>query len=159
MKLYEEEGESFNNINYATTMSQLGRIASLDRQDPSFIAYLEDLSDRMEQLGLSWIGVQGTANILHAIGKMQLKNQHTEKIVEFAVNDSNSEWLVRNGKPQAIANAVWACAKLDFKPLALCQEVEKRSKWLVREGNAQDLANTVWAFAKLMIQAPSVFRS
>ena len=37
LALYHEQSKDFNSVNLATTMSQLGRIQSVDNRDPSFV--------------------------------------------------------------------------------------------------------------------------
>eukprot|EP00978_Attheya_sp_CCMP212_P030938 scaffold115417_cov33-Attheya_sp.AAC.3 len=49
--------------------------------------------------------------------------------------------LVKEGKPQVIANTVWACAKLVIK-------------WPNLEGNPQEIAITGLACAKLGFDSP-----
>ena len=44
LELAEKEQASFNNVNYATLMSQLGRIRSFNKQDPRFLAILQVLT-------------------------------------------------------------------------------------------------------------------
>eukprot|EP00978_Attheya_sp_CCMP212_P000690 scaffold1386_cov55-Attheya_sp.AAC.1 len=44
--IHEKEKEGFDNVNYATMMSQLGRIRFVDRQDPLFRAFLDDLGNQ-----------------------------------------------------------------------------------------------------------------
>ena len=44
LEVTEQEQANFNNVNYATVMSQLGRIWSLDRSDPRFLAFLRALA-------------------------------------------------------------------------------------------------------------------
>mmetsp|Transcript_2215 Transcript_2215/g.4018 ORF Transcript_2215/g.4018 Transcript_2215/m.4018 type:complete len:161 (-) Transcript_2215:151-633(-) len=49
--IHEKEKEGFNNVNYATTMSQLGRIRFVDHRDPLFRAFLDDLGNQVEVRG------------------------------------------------------------------------------------------------------------
>eukprot|EP00978_Attheya_sp_CCMP212_P043601 scaffold287250_cov45-Attheya_sp.AAC.1 len=46
--IHESEKEGFNNVNYATMMSQLGRIRFRDHRDPLFQAFLDDLGNQVE---------------------------------------------------------------------------------------------------------------
>ena len=75
----------------------------------------------------------------------------------FAEIDRRSNWLVKEGSPQAIANTAWACATLGFEAPNLFAEIDRRSNWLVKEGNPQDVANTAWACATLGFEAPNLF--
>ena len=84
-----------------TVMSQLGRIPSFDKSDPRFLSFLEALAKMMEERGLSWIGEQGAANIVHAIAKMKLKNQSTKKILEWISKPDTAAKFVEEGEPQA----------------------------------------------------------
>eukprot|EP00978_Attheya_sp_CCMP212_P005250 scaffold11660_cov49-Attheya_sp.AAC.1 len=155
--IHEKENEGFDNINYATTMSQLGRNSRfVDRRDLLFRAFLDDLGDQVEVRGLRWLGAQGIGNIMHAVGKMNLRNHRTSSIL-FSQVEKHAEWLVKEGKPQAIANTVWACAKLGVESPKLFSQVEKHAEQLVKEGNTQEIANTVWACATLGVKSPKLF--
>ena len=72
LELALKEQRSFNNVNCATLMSQLGRIRSFNKADPRFVGFLEALAGRIEERGLPWIKARQAANIIHAIGKMKL---------------------------------------------------------------------------------------
>ena len=52
LSLYQEKSKQYDNVNYATTMSQLGRIRSLNKSDPSFLGFVEDLANLIEEKGL-----------------------------------------------------------------------------------------------------------
>eukprot|EP00978_Attheya_sp_CCMP212_P009561 scaffold22653_cov53-Attheya_sp.AAC.3 len=92
-------------------MSQLGRIGFVDHRDPLFQAFLDDLGNQVEVQGLRWLGAQGIGNIMHAVGKMNLRNHRTSMIL-FSQVDNHGDWLVNEGTLQAIANTVWACVTL-----------------------------------------------
>eukprot|EP00978_Attheya_sp_CCMP212_P006812 scaffold15863_cov49-Attheya_sp.AAC.1 len=63
-------------VNYATTMSQLGRIRFVDRRDPLFRAFLDDYATNSGSAkGLRWLDAQGIGNIMHTMTKMNLKNE------------------------------------------------------------------------------------
>ena len=55
-----KEFSSFNNVNCATLMSQLGRIRSFDKSDPRFLVFLQELAERIKDRGLPWIQAQGS---------------------------------------------------------------------------------------------------
>ena len=99
-RLYEEEATNFNNVNYATMMSQLGRIHSLDRSHPVFLRFLDDLAQMMEQRGIQWIGVREASNIIHAIGKMKLSNNSARRILDWMSMPENAQELLAKGDPQ-----------------------------------------------------------
>ena len=50
-----KEFSTFNNVNCATLMSQLGRIRSFDKSDPRFLAFLQELAEVIKERGLPWI--------------------------------------------------------------------------------------------------------
>eukprot|EP00978_Attheya_sp_CCMP212_P018695 scaffold51681_cov36-Attheya_sp.AAC.1 len=124
--IHEKEKEGFNNVNYATMMSQLGRIRFVDRRDPLFRAFLDDLGNQVEVRGLRWLGAQEVANIMHAMAKMNLRNHRTSRIL-FSQVEKHADWFVKEGNPQAIANTVWACATLRVESLKLFSQVEKHA--------------------------------
>jgi hypothetical protein len=69
MALYHEQSKDFNNIKLATTMSRLGKIRLVDKRDPSFVKFVDDLANMIEKRGLEWIGIRSIANIAHIVGK------------------------------------------------------------------------------------------
>jgi len=157
LKIAKEEQVRFNNVNYATVMSQLGRIRSFDRSDPHFLAFLKAMATKIGERGLPWIKPREASNIIHAIGKMQLRNPSTKRILEWISTPETAAIFVEKGKPQAIANTAWACATLSFEAPNLFAKIEEHSKWLVEEGDPQAVANTAWACATLGFEAPNLF--
>jgi hypothetical protein len=111
LSLYQEESTQYNNINYATTMSQLRKIRSVNKRDPSFIQFMDDLANVCEDKGLNWIGCRQVANIVHAIGTMSLQSKGAERIMEFVSQKETAKLIVSNGDPQAVANICWSMAK------------------------------------------------
>ena len=119
-------------------MSQLGRIRSFDKSDPRFLAFLQGLAKMMEERGLPWIKAREAANIIHAIGKMKLKNQSTKKILEWISKPDTAAQFVEEGDPQDIANVAWACAELGFESPSLFAEIDRQSNGSWRNGMPQD---------------------
>ena len=138
-------------------MSQLGRIRSFDKSDPRFLVFLQELAERIKDRGLPWIQAQGAANIIHAIGKMRLKNSSTIKILEWIAEADTAAKFVEQGEPQAIANVAWACATLGFEASNLFAEIDRNAKWLVENGTPQAVANAGWACATLGFEASNLF--
>jgi len=60
----------------------------------------------IEQRGLPWIETQGLANIIHAIGKMRLKNQSTKRILDWISTPDIASQFVKEGESQAVANTL-----------------------------------------------------
>jgi hypothetical protein len=159
LSLYQESSSQYNNINYATTMSQLGKIRSVNKRDPSFIRFMDDLANSIDNKGLNWIGCRPVANIVHAIGKMSLKSKSAKKIMDFVSQKDNAKAIALNGTPQEVANICWSIGKqgpLNNYSLFLV-EAEKRSSWLIKEGTPQAAANTAWACATLGMQSQNLF--
>ena len=157
LEVVEEERASFNNVNYATVMSQLGRMQSFNKSDPRFLAFLQTLATTIEERGLPWIGARSASNIIHAIGKMKLKNPSTKRILGWISNPVVAARFVMEAVPQAVSNVAWACAKLGFAAPQLFAEIERQSIWLIEEGDPQGVANMAWAFATLGFEAPNLF--
>jgi hypothetical protein len=111
--------------------------------------------------GLKCAGIRELANVVHAIGKMQLRNPAVTSIIEFV--SRNAEEIVQGGNTQEVANICWSLAKLKgcVNNIGIaCQffaQVERRSDWLVDHGNTQEVANTIWACATLNIKSPRLF--
>jgi hypothetical protein len=90
LALYHEQCKDYNNVNLSTTMSQLGRIRSVDKRDPSFVKFVDDLANIIEARGLEWMGIRSVANIAHVVGKIQLKSNSAQQIIEFAARKENA---------------------------------------------------------------------
>ena len=157
MELAILEQRNFNNINCATVMSQLGRIHSFDKSDVRFVGFLEALASIIEKRGLSWIETRAAANIIYAIGKMELQNPSATKILEWISKPDTAARFVEGGNAHSVANVAWACAALGFHAPSLFAEIESQSKWRLEEWNPQDFANTAWACATLGHEAPTLF--
>jgi hypothetical protein len=59
-----------------------------------------------------------------------------------------------SSSPRAIANIIWACAKLEMKPSTssasmFFEMVDARSDWLVDTGQTSDIAKIIWGLGKL----------
>ena len=157
LALAEQKQASFNNVNYATLMSQLGRIRSFNKRDPRFLTILTILAAMLEEQGLLWIEARQAANIIHAIGKMKLRNPSAKRILKWISTPETAAAFVEEGEPQEVANVAWACTKLGFEAPDLFTEIERQSKWLIEEGTPQAVANTAWACATLGFEAPNLF--
>ncbi|KAI2495864.1 RAP domain [Fragilaria crotonensis] len=65
--------------------------------------------------------------------------------------------MFQNGKPQEIANCVWACAKLGMESPNLFRLMEERAEWLFKYGNQQEIASCIWACGTLGVESPNLF--
>lgn len=159
LQLYEkEQSDCFNNVNYATTMSQLGRIRTVNTRDPLFHSFLDDFACQLESRGHEWLGTRQLANTLHAISKMNLKNiPGARKFVTLSTNEQTSRFLARNGEPQEVANSAWAFAKYQLQSRTFFAELDNQADRLVSCGLPQEVANAAWACATLDVQAPRLF--
>jgi len=157
LEVAKEEQTSFNDVNYATLMSQLGRIRSFNREDPRFVGFLKAMATVIEERGLPWIHTSTVANIIFAIGKMRLRNPSTERILEWISKPEIAAEFVEDGNPHAIANVAWACATLGFQSPELFAEIERWSEWLVEKRDPLAVSNTAWACARLGFEAPNLF--
>ena len=164
LSLYKAKKERFNYVNYATAMSQLGRIHQRHQidGDPSFNLLLDDLSKKFLVHGITWVehgGVRVVANIVHAIGKLGLsKHASAMNILKVIGEDEPAEWLFANGNPQQIANCIWAFGTLRIQSPNLFRLLDERAEWLVENGNAQNVSNCVWACGKLGVKSNNLFR-
>ena len=161
LDLYEEESDSFNEVNLATTMSQLGRIRGVNQNDPRFRNFVDDLVDAIvNNRGMSGqYNPRVIANTAHAMAKMGIKHSSSSKrLFEFLSTDEDAiSSLVTNGSPQNVANTAWACAKLDHPAPKFFDKIEEVSDLLFLDGNTQQVANTAWACAKLGHPTPNLF--
>lgn len=157
LAIHHKEKRNFNHVNYAMTMSQLGRIRSIDRREPMFNTFLEDLAIQLNNRDPTWMKARQISNILHATGKMRLQGVPAKRIVQFVKNQNNARRFVQEADPQAIAITVWAFAEMESKAPNVFSEIEKRAEWLIAEADAQAVANIALACAKLNVPSPNVF--
>jgi len=128
LELIIKEQMNFDNVNYATAMSQLGRIWSFDKSDPRFLSYMQGLVELIEKRGLPWIQARSISNIVHAVAKMQIKNQSTEQITNWISQPEVAAQFVKEGNPQAVANTVWAFATLGYDAPNMFAEIEQNAE-------------------------------
>ena len=159
LDLFVQEKQFFSPVNYATVMTQLGRIPDVRREDPRFQKFLLTLNYEVMQNGLRWLqSPQVVANIFHAFAKMELSpNLAATQIVESLEMGDNAKWLFKKGNPQAIANCVWACAKLSIQSPKVFTLLDQNAAWLHENGTAGSVAMCAWACAELEIQCPNIF--
>ena len=155
LTLFLDESLDYNDVNYATTMSQLGRIRSFPLDDPDFLVFFDDLANQIIS-NEDWIrNSRAISNVVHAIGKLQLLHQpatvkSSEKIMNFC--SDYAETIVSSGTPQGIANICWSIAKQNYTAsINFVQEAERQASWILTggAGSPQAVANLVWACATL----------
>jgi hypothetical protein len=162
LSVYSAEHEAFNDVNWATTISKLGRVGGKDRtsmkHSEEYAAFIRDLSLKMTASPKlrNFGGVRQVSTIVHALAKLEVPSEDMAEVLSTV--NSNSKWLVENGEPQAIANMAWAFAKFDFPAPIFFKKIDERASFLVKKGNPQAIANTTWAFATLNICAPNFFK-
>ena len=78
------------------------------KADPRFLAFLQALAAVIEERGLPWLGARSAANIVHAIGKMKLRNPSTKRILEWISKPEVAAHFVEEAEPQAVSNVAWA---------------------------------------------------
>jgi len=167
LSFVHHNGASFNHVNWATTMSKLGRrlptLNGKDRQELQKSKHYQTTIDALSKAITSpslhqLFGTREVANIVHALAKLK----QPDAAILAAVNDQ-SEHFVSNGTPQELANMAWAFAELSNSTNStvdcslLFRTIESRANFIVAEGSPQATANTAWAFATLAIPAPSLF--
>jgi hypothetical protein len=163
LSLWENESEEYSDINYANTMSRLKTMPSLDKGDPTFVRFVDELATLIEDRGLHWIGPRQLANIAHSLGKMELrKMQGSKRIMDFISRNANR--IVQEADPQNLSNIAWAFGKLGGRggvssssTNLFFEAFEERSTWFVENGNPQAVANTAWSCAKRGIRSPKFF--
>lgn len=165
LELYRVERDHFNDINFATSMSQLGRIRSLRKDDTRLEELMVDIATHIAQrnhsaaAGGSW-EPRAIANVIHSVARMRLKSDGARQLINTIVDGGiDMRLFVENGNPQAIANTAWACANLEVRCTALFEAINEKAAYLVENGNGQSIANTAWACATLGIYCPALFKA
>ena len=67
----------------------------------------------------------------------------------FAEIDRQAKWIMKEGKPQNVANTAWACATLGYEAPNLFAEIDRHLDGRLEEWNAQSITNTCYAIAIL----------
>jgi hypothetical protein len=163
LSIYSTEHARFNHVNWATTLSKLGRIRGSEidymKQSDGFRDLLNNLSRAMtaspelKEFG----GERQVASIVYALAKMRATGNDDVSAI-MRIVEADAEWLVEGGMPQTIANTAWAFATLNTAAPLLFKKIEERAAFLVENGNLQDIATTTWAFATLNTPAPILFK-
>ena len=174
LELYEEKGAEFNNVNWATLLSQLGNMGGRERGEvkrnakvpvpqvrekaffPSclqFQGFLSSLSS-IVQKDIRFFSVREVSNIANALAKLGQPDKAIFRSIE-----ENAAWIVENGEPQAVASTAWACAVLKIQSPSLFRSIEDNAARIVKNEDMQATAIVAWSCAKLGVQAPSLFRA
>ncbi|KAI2498637.1 hypothetical protein MHU86_15871 [Fragilaria crotonensis] len=161
LQLHRQQKHSFDPVCYATAICQLGGINSLDRRHLLFLGLLDDLIKQIQLRGMDWMDAGLFGDILHALAKMQLRDDHHAKeminLIERQTQE-NPEWIFENGNPENIANFVWACGKLKVHAPNLLRLLDREAQTLFDYGNPQHISTSIWACGRLEIQSPHLFR-
>jgi len=154
--LYEQRGQSFNDVNLATCWSRLGRMRGTDRSwlrsddGTALRALREQTTDQVRTLG-----ARELSNAAHAIAKLDFRGAAWGglwKEIEGAALARRSEL-----NPQDLANTAWAFATAGRATTVLFDAIGKEAAGRVRDFEPQHLANTAWAFATASHAAPALF--
>jgi len=155
----DETKNEFNDVNWATMFSKLGRMrreARAIKNDKVFNRVRGDFEKRLEDGGMGWLGIREAANVIHAHGVMGIRS----KVVFKSLVDDTKR-IVEEGDAHTISNCAYALARLGIRGNDFIQTLESEDivKKLVREGKPQAIANTIWAMATLGNQAPTLARA
>jgi len=153
----EKELFLFDTINFATVLSQLARIRSFDKMDKRFLSLLKVLVERVESRGMVRIYPRHASNILHSLAKMKLTTPMATKMFDWISSPDTAVKFAEEGNPHDLANAAWACAKLNYSAPTLFSAIDRKSNRLFSEGMPQSVSNIAWAHATLGLDAPNVF--
>jgi len=145
MRQVENHLESFNEVNIATALHRLAKIAR-DSNDKTKV--LRD--PRLSQLALkaqesiSLFTPQQLSNSAWACATLSYYSNALLKCIE-------NEALQKLDKfnSQDLTNTIWAYAKLNYKPKLLMSGIASEALLKLHDFNPQGLANTLWAFATL----------
>lgn len=154
LDLYANEKAAFNEVNYATILSQLSRIRrGGPRREPAVLGLIvQDVC----QLEMEGFAVRDMVNIAHSQAKLRMHNNPYTKEY-FARMDRCSTKILDEGNLQDISNSVWACATLGLQCSNLFAGLDGCTEKILEEGDPQHISNTVWACATLGVQSPKLF--
>jgi hypothetical protein len=155
--LFQKEGKNFDNINFATAISQLAKIRSLEKQDTLFLQFLEAMEANLQDPDED---PKCYANVAHGLAKLNLRDNDITGRVFYRLADANvAKRFVDKGNAQHIANTAWACATLGHSCPELFAAI---GTTIVPSGSStmemhQNIANTALACAKLGHSCPELF--
>ncbi|GMI49153.1 hypothetical protein TrCOL_g7717 [Triparma columacea] len=161
VKYADEKRNEFDDVNWATMWSKLGRMrreARVIKNDKMFNRVRKDFERRVKDDGMGWLGVREVANVVHAYAVMSIRGS---AFVEAVESKDVVTKIMREGNPQQIANTIWAMARMGHEAPTLAGAIDsdKVVTYLMRKGNSQDIANIIWAMATLGHEAPTLARA
>eukprot|EP00962_Isochrysis_galbana_P001836 scaffold473_cov104-Isochrysis_galbana.AAC.8 len=155
LRLYDEYGHAYDEINLATTWSRLGRAHGRSRslilsQDGKC---LHALRERSMQGAGRW-KARHLANTAHALAKLHIRSEGWKGL--WRVLAAASLRGLSKFDPQGLANTAWAFATAGHATPALLDAIAAEAAPRVGEFTEQGLGNTAWAFATAGHAAPAL---
>jgi len=119
------------------------------KRDERFDALLASTISRLKGNSFE---IRPLANICHALGKLDIKNEEL-----FMLVASQSERLAKDGSHFDLSNIVWAFATCQIKSAALFDAVAGQGDRVARDGAVTSLSNIVWSFATNKHESTALF--
>ena len=124
-------------------------LSKMGVRSDAVVCYVEDEVERIA----AEADPQAISNISYAFAKLGEKGptRWFEELEKKHVVDS----LVWKGKPQEIANTIWARATRGLKGASLASAIDTKevAEYVVTEGKPQEISNTVWSLATIGVDA------
>ncbi len=155
IETYDKEKDNFNDINYATALTQLAKCSNPCKDDQRLNELLADISKQIS-VNHTW-EARGMVNMLHSVAKMKLESADARYLVSSILRRDNLLRITEFGNAQDISNLAWSCATLNVSASDLPQAMNEQAERLVETGSSQAIANTAWACATLGIKCPQLF--
>lgn len=170
LEIYDQTGnKKFNYVNYATSLSHLGRLAALmDYEDERLEKLIQDIALQLEQppppKTVPWWEVREISNVFHALSKFPLDFYQTsngaKRLTNIVLTNDRIKTLMASQNIQSIANIAYTCGVLNVPCPALFDSIDEHAGLIVENGKIQEVANTVYACALLGVNScPSLFQA
>ena len=157
LNLFKYYGANMNHIHYSNIFGCLVKNYNTDEgrtvdlvSDERFLALLDSTFERWNAYKYTdkvpWFDARSMATIIYSLGKMRIKEM---RFFDHVSNNRTSQMLLEAQDSQAIANIVWACAKVNYYNSTLLCNIASHGAEISVQGGSQALSNIIHGFVKL----------
>jgi hypothetical protein len=159
LDIFINESEDYGLVDLATTLSQLAKIQTFNKDHPVLRQLLAAIAKYIDE---SVIDARHYSNICHSIAKLQARDHSAQRIVNHLLTVKLAKDFLNSANPQDLSNVAWALARLgrpDLLKSLLSQMSESCRTSLFEKGKTQAMANIAWACAALGLSSAELFKT